>query len=827
MQYRGDRVAFGAPGIPPRWSHSNKDGIGTAYSADSRLWFTLWRGIVTEVYFPTIDRPQLRDLELMFTDGSSFVHEEKRDLQARIERLGGDTLAYRSTAEEAEGRYRVRKTVLSDPHLPCLLSRVRVEIEVPDLVPKFRLFALAAPHLDLGGWGNSASVQVVLGRTLLLAEKDGVALALGANVPFVRSSVGYVGASDGWTDLNRNHDLTWEFDRAPEGNVALTGEIPTGQATLDFTIGLAFGESAPEAVTALFQSLGTPFSTHERRFLAQWRRSVHGSEPLPERDGGLLYHASRAILLAHEDKTYPGAFIASLSIPWGASKGDEDQGGYHLVWVRDLFHAATGLLAAGEKEAPLRALIYLATRQQPDGGFPQNFWVDGQPYWKGIQLDEVAFPILLAGALRRADALREFDPVPMVRQAARFLIEHGPATEQDRWEEVGGYSPSTLAVSISALAVAAGFVRRQGDEATARFIQEYGDFLEAHVEAWTVTTRGTLVPGLPRHYVRIRPVSSARLHGLTGGRPIPNEGPDLGTVRLPNIPPGAESDFPASDVVDGGFLDLVRLGVRSPADPIVIDSVHVIDRILKVMTPHGPLWRRYNHDGYGETASGGPYVGHGIGRAWPLLAGERGHYELARGLDPGPCLRVLEGVATASGLLPEQVWDEPDRPDQHLFFGQPTESATPLVWAHAEYIKLLRSLTDGHVFDLVPEAAERYLGGRPIQMVPEIWKFNRQPRTVRPAAPLRVFADQPFRLHASNDGWMQVHDFDSTATTVGVHFVDLTALEQIGRKWTFTFYWPEVDRWEGTDYEVAAEDPRPDLVIPLASPTRSGATASK
>ncbi|MGA8664419.1 MAG: glycoside hydrolase family 15 protein [Thermoplasmata archaeon] len=805
MRYRGDRVAFGSPGMPPRWSHSNKDGIGTAYSADSRLWFTVWRGIITEVYFPTIDRPQLRDLQLLFTDGAGLFQEEKRDLTARIERMGGESLAYRSTSEDPNGRYTLRKIFLADPHLPCLLTRVNLKVTDPDLAPKLRAFVLASPHLNVAGWGNSASVQEILGRSILLAEKDGVALALGADVPFRRSSVGYVGASDGWTDMNQHRDLTWEFDRAPDGNVALTGEIPAGSTSTEFTLGLAFGENVAAAVTALFQSLGTPFETHERRFLTQWRRSAHSEATVPSGDGGALYRASRAILLAHEDKTYPGAFIASLSIPWGSSKSDEDQGGYHLVWVRDLCHAATGLLATGQTEAPLRALIYLATRQQPDGGFPQNFWVDGRPYWRGLQLDEVALPILLADALRRHHALRDFDPTLGVLRAARFLLEHGPATQQDRWEEVSGYSPSTLATCIAALTVAAGFSRRTGDEPTATFIQEYADFLERHVESWTVTTRGTLVDGIPRHYVRIRPIAV--------DNPVPDEGPDFGRLHLPNLPPGSPSEFSAHEIIDAGFLDLVRLGIRRPDDPVVMDSLRVVDQILKITTPKGDLWHRYNHDGYGETPAGGPYVGFGVGRVWPILTGERGMYELDRGGDPTPYVRTLEQVATSTGLLPEQVWDEADRPDLHLFFGKPTESATPLVWAHAEYVKLLRSMAEGHPFDQVPEVAERYRGTRTPRRRLEVWKFNRRPVTVRPDTALRVQANQPFRLRASNDDWATEQDFDSTETTLGLHYFDLESLGHVGRRWTFTFFWPLAERWEGTNYEVTAGEPRPDLPL--------------
>ncbi len=793
-------MAFGPPGMAPRWSHSNKDGVGTAYSADSRLWYSLWRGIVTEVYFPTIDRPQLRDIEFLLTDGRSFFHEEKRHLVATTERSSDHGLGYRVNSVSPDGRYRLRKQVIGDPHLPCVLQHVRVDVTDPALSGRLRLYALAAPHLDVGGWGNSASVVRVLDRTLLVAQKGNSALAMGCSVPFTNASVGYVGQSDGWSDISRHLGMTWQFDLAPDGNVALTGEVPVDPGS-EFTLALAFGESIPAAVTALFQSLGTPFDTHAHRFLEQWTRSATHERPLSaaRADGGRLYRASRSILLAHEDKVYPGAFIASLSIPWGATKSDEDRGGYHLLWTRDLVHTALALLASGSVEAPVRALIYLATRQQPDGGFPQNFWVDGTPYWTGLQLDEVALPVLLARKLFEARAMEQFDSYPMVRRATRFLVLNGPVTQQDRWEEVSGYSPATLAVTVSALMVGSIAAARRGDPRASRFLQEYADFEEAHVERWTVTTRGTLVPGLPRHYVRIRPAPI--------DDPVPDEGPDLGTVRLPNLPPGAPNEFPASEIVDGGFLSLVRYGLRSPDDPIVSDSIEVIDRVLKVSTPLGPVWRRYNHDGYGDREDGGPYEEWGQGRAWPLLTGERGHYELARGRDPTPYLRALERFATPTGLLPEQVWDAPDRPELYLRLGYPTESATPLCWAHAEYISLLRSVSDGRVFDQIPEVAGRYLAHRRTPSPLEIWTFRRRPATIPPNAPLRLIADRPFRLHVSDDEWRTVRDLDSGDSGLDLFFVDLPPLDRAGRQWRFTFYWVREDRWEGTDYAVAAAAP--------------------
>jgi glucoamylase len=795
---RGDRVAFGGPGNSPRWSHSNKDGIGTAYSADSRLWFTLWRGIVTEVYYPTIDRPQLRDMQFLFTDGKTFFHEEKRNLTAVTDRPNDHALGYRIRSEEPEGRYRLQKTIIGDPHLPTLLEHVRVEPRTKAVAESLRIFLLAAPHLDVGGWGNSAMVVEILGRPVLVAEKNGVAVALGCTSPFVRASVGYVGASDGWTDVSEHLGMSHEFDQAPNGNVALTGELSLGDAR-EFTVGLAFGRSVSSALTTLFQSLATPFDVHYRRFIEQWGRTAAHQLPLagPGGDGGRLYRASRSILFAHEDKVFPGAFIASLSIPWGSTKGDEERGGYHLVWTRDLFHTANALFASGSVDSPLRALVYLATRQRPDGGFPQNFWVDGNAYWQGMQLDEVALPILLARRLRHGQALGLFDPYPMGRQAAHFLIHHSPVTQQDRWEEVSGYSPSTLAVCIAALTSIATTARERGATVAAEFIQEYADFLESHVERWTVTESSKLVPGIPRHYVRIRPADVGDI--------TPNEGPEMGPVQLTNLPPGTPNEFPASEVVDGGFLELVRFGIRRADDPLIVASVRVIDQVLKVETPSGPCWRRYNHDGYGDREDGGPFAEWGQGRAWPLLTGERGHYELALGKDPTPYLRALEQFSTSTGLLPEQVWDEEDRPNLHLELGRPTESATPLAWAHAEYITLLRSATDGEVFDCVPEVRERYLGRRDTRRAFEVWRFNRQPRTARPEETLRVIADQPFRLHASDDDWANPEDLDAIDSGLNLFFVDLLPLETEGRSWRFTFYWPREDRWEGRDFQVLAK----------------------
>src|SRR6202050_2634045 len=488
-------TAFGWPGIEPRWMHGGKDGVGTAYAASSRVWFTLWNGIVTEVYYPAVDHPQLRDLQYLITDGKSFFHEEKRHLDSRLEHLSDHGLGYRCTNSDPAGRYAIVKEIITDPHLACVLQHTKLTGD-ESFLSSLQLYALCAPHLEVGGWGNSGHVARVAGRKILIAERKGRWLALAATVPFSRVSCGYVGKSDGWTDLAGNFQMNWEFDQAPNGNIALTGELDlTG--TREFTLGLAFGNSQHHAVSTLLQSLSTPFAEHEKRFEEQWTRSSAGMLPLENEsgDGGHMHRASFSLLRAHEDKSYPGAFIASLSIPWGEAVGDEDQGGYHLVWTRDMVDSANAMLAAGDRTTPLRALIYLDVSQHEHGGFSQNFWIDGEPYWRGIQLDEVAFPILLAWRLKREHALQDFDPYPMVLRAAADLVSRGPVTPEERWEEVGGYSPSTLASNIAALICAAGFAREKGQEATAKYLEEYADFLECHLENWTGTTEGTLLPG--------------------------------------------------------------------------------------------------------------------------------------------------------------------------------------------------------------------------------------------------------------------------------------------------------------------------------------------
>ncbi len=787
-------VATGAPGITPRWTRSAKDAVCTAYSSASRLWFTTSAGMINEIYFPTIDTPQVRDLQFLITDGETFFHEERRDLPSTTEYLANVGLGVKIVSHSPDGRYHISKEIITDPHQPTLLVNARLEGD-EELLKKLHLYVLLAPHLCVGGWGNNGYLTHIVGHEFLTANKEGTWLAMAATEPFLRTSCGYVGNTDGWQDLHANFKMDYQFAAALDGNIALTAEIDLRKG-YSFTLGIGFGRELIRAVTTLYQSLAEPFPMQRARFLEQWTRASKDFLPLEKYSGdaGALYRRSRELLLAHEDKTYPGAIIASMSIPWGEAKSDDDLGGYHLVWTRDMVNSVTGLAASGEIATALRALIYLACAQRPDGGFPQNFWIDGRPYWNGIQLDEVSFPIMLAWRMHKKGMLKGLDPYPMVLRAAHFLVENGPPTPQERWEENAGYSPSTLAANIAGLVCAACFARDRGDLVTARFLEEYADFLEANIETWTVTNEGFLVPGIKRHYVRINPINVAD--------PDADESIEGKRVFIHNRGPGEQTEFPVAEIVDGGFLELVRYGIRKAGDPLMEDSLRVIDAVLKTDFPAGPCWRRYTHDGYGQRDGGGPFLGWGRGRPWPLLTGERGHYELAAGRDPTPYLLAIERFANATQLLPEQIWDQPDLPRRLLKYGSQTGAATPLMWAHAEYIKLLRSTCDGRIFDMIDEVRDRYMkpGRKPSRLI--VWKANRRVKSVAPGDRLRVQSNQGFTLHWSNDEWQHVNDTGSIATPLGFEYVDLDIAADARAPIRFTFNWRETQKWEGRDYAV-------------------------
>jgi glucoamylase len=805
--------AFGSPGLEPRWTSSVKDAVGTAYAASSRIWFTCSHGILNEIYHPTIDRAQVRDMEFLVTDGETFFHEEKRDLRSTFQYIDPEALGIRYVNSDPEGRYSLTKEIICDPHHSVVLTHVRLEGN-KDLLPRLKVYALLAPHLDDGGAGNSARAVDIAGRKVLLAWKNEWSLAMAAHCGlagsgFSRVSCGFVGTSDGWRDLTENFHMDWEFSSATNGNIALMGELDLqgegepsgdGKTAFEFTLAIGIGEGHHTVAQKTMGALATPFAENRSRYIAQWKRAAN-PEWLAARscDGGKLMRASHNVLLAHEDKTYSGAFVASASIPWGQAKGDDDLGGYHLVWTRDMVQTATALLACGRAETARRALVYLACTQRPDGGFAQNFWIDGTPYWSGEQLDEVAFPLMLAWRLWKAGALGDLKIFSFVERAAGYLVRHAPITHQERWEENAGYSPSTLAAVIAGLICAAEIVRAHESMELAVFLEEFADWIDHHLEGWTVTNNDILHPQIKRHYMRIRPPEC--------GEAYAHESCGTETLRLSNRPPGTRTQFQAREIVDAGFLELVRYGVRRANDPLIVDSLKVVDAVLKRDLPQGPGWLRYNGDGYGQRPDGGPYRGWGQGRVWPLLTGERAHYELAAGKDIAPLIKTYEGFATCGQLMPEQVWDEASRPDCSLRLGQPAGSAVPLVWAHAEYLKLLRSALDGKVFDRIDPVYERYCqpeGRQQLRGDLEIYTRRRPIQRIAPGSTLRILDEQKFEVVWSADGWQTTHSTASRCLGSAGHSAEIAAGEQSGAlQWTL--YWPERNGWLGYNVKVLVD----------------------
>jgi glucoamylase len=786
--------------MPARWTSSAKSGLGTSVSRDSRVWFTLSHGILNEIYYPRVDSACTRDLGFIVTDGETYFSEEKRDSHSETSQVEPGVPAYWIRNTAGDGRYRIEKEVLTDPWRDVVLQRVRF-VPLQGSLADFRLYVLLAPHLGNRGSGNTAWVGDYKGTPMLLAQRDNYSLALASSAPWLNRSVGFVGASDGWQELKANKQLRRAYERAENGNVAVTGEIDLGASDGTFVMALAFGPTAMEAGQHALISLLEDFDETQAEYVRAWRAwHARLKDDVPPSARSPLYRISAAVLRTHESKRVEGGIIASLSIPWGFSKPDDDLGGYHLAWPRDLVETAGGFIAMGAHEHVRRVLRYLQVTQEPDGHWSQNMWLDGTPYWNGVQMDETALPILLVDLAAREGVIDSTGRAalwPMVRRAAAFLARNGPVSPQDRWEEEPGYAPFTIATEIAALLVAADLADSACNTIAADYLRETADAWNASIERWLYVAGTELARshGVDGYYVRVaQPDRADAASPCQGFVPIKNRPPDQATG-------------PAALMVNLDALALVRFGLRAADDPRILSTVKVIDATLKVDTPRGPAWHRYQGDAYGEHADGGPFDGTGIGRAWPLLTGERAHYELAVGRrDVAEHLaHAMETIAGDAGLLPEQIWDSADIPGRELFIGHASGSAMPLVWAHAEYVKLCRSLLHDHIFDQPSQTVERYVVN---QTTSDriTWRFNNKLRGMPAGRTLRIESLAPAVVHWSLDGWRTVHDTPTRDTTLGVHVVDLETRQLgLGQRVDLTFYWPGDGRWEGVDFLICVE----------------------
>jgi glucoamylase len=674
-----DGPAPGRPGRDAQWPGAGKEAVGTSNTWESKVWFTLGGGVMDEVYYPTVDVANTQTLRLVVTGCGEGPRPGEGAAPHRLEITNPRSLSFRQTSEA--NSYRLTKTYTTDPERPVVL--IDVEFESRCRAPQ-RLYVYYDPSLGNSGMHDTAWTE---GGALLASDGD-KASALVSSEGFEETSNGFAGTSDGLEELVRRGVLGKRYARAADGNVAQIGRV--GART---TLALGFGKDAAEALKNARASLTKGFA----KARAEYERGWHDYLKALRRVGPKYqaqYDMAAMVLKAHEDKTYRGAMIASLSVPWGggASANESEVGGYHLVWSRDLYQVATAFLALGDRASAERALDYLfRVQQKPDGSFPQNSWLDGRPFWGSLQMDEVAYPLVLAHRLGRFD---RDTFVKHVRPAADFIVTRGPHTPQERWEEKSGYSPSTIAAEIAGLVCAAEIARRNGDETSASIYLAAADDFARNVERWTATTTGPHGDG--NYYLRLSF----------------NEDPDDGQ---PFDVGNGGGTFDEREIVDAGFLELVRLGVRPPQDPLVARSLHVIDKVIKVETPHGPGFYRYNNDGYGEMDDGrnwnwdGKYTGKG--RLWALLSGERGQYELALGrrADALRRLDTMMGFANAGLMIPEQVWDKVESPRPWLRFGEGTGSATPLAWSMAQFIRLVTNIQEGRNLDTPELVSARYL----------------------------------------------------------------------------------------------------------------------
>jgi glucoamylase len=798
---RKEKYAFGWPGIEARWTSSAKSGVGTSYNARSKVWYSISHGILNEIYYPQVDQACTRDLSLIVTDGKDFFSEEKRNTSHHIKHIARNVPGYHITNSCNAHHYRIEKEIITDPTRDTLLQRIQF-FPTNKKRKDFKLFVILAPHLGNSGAGNTAWIGEYKGVPMLFAQRGDASLALACSVPWKKSSAGFVGNSDGWQDLTTHKELLWEFERAENGNVALTGEVNLEEVgNNSFVVALGFGRNPEEAGQRARASIFENFENVKTQFISEWhkwQKKLYTFEANAKLNPK-YFAISATMLRVHESKRHPGGLIASLSIPWGFNKGDDDLGGYHLVWPRDMVQTAGGLLAARAFEDARRVLNYLMVIQEEDGHWVQNMWLDGEPYWNGIQMDQTALPIMLVDLVNRETQMSEAELKhfwPMMRKAASYLATNGPVTNQDRWEENAGYSTFTLSVEIAALLIAAEYAEINNEPQVAEFLKETADSWNASIERWTYVTGSDLARfvGVDGYYVRINAQES--FNNVDGD----------GLLTISNRPRG-ENICPASEMVSPDALALVRYGLRAADDPRILNTIKVIDATLRMDHPLGPVWYRYNRDGYGEQVDGKPFHFTGIGRPWPLLTGERGHYEVAAGnlANAEKLLRTLENYANETGMFPEQVWDSEDIPELGLYWGKPSGSAMPLAWAHAEYIKLARSIKNRRIFDMPAQAEQRYLKDKKTSDI-FIWSFKSKYKYIPKGRNLRLHCLSTATVKWTTDNWVTTTEVLTLDSGLGVHYADIpTSALDHGSPIIFTFYWHEAGNWEGTDFTLMIE----------------------
>ncbi|MEV4318282.1 glucodextranase DOMON-like domain-containing protein [Actinocrispum sp. NPDC049592] len=708
------------PGVLSHFGLARKDCLGTARNTTSKVWYTVAGGVLSDVYAPTIDNTNVETLQFIVTDGRTFTDLQTRDTTYTVE---ADRTGMACTVRTKGHGYRLTTDYITDPARDSVLIRTR--LDGPRDLKLYVRYDASINGNGGGGPQNGGADNATIDQGALISSDPntvtnapnrdyGVPLAGALKGPFREANSGYVGTdSDGLTQLDKDRKLI-PNRTATNGNVVQTARIDGHEATL----ALSFGKTANDAVRTANASLATPFQRSYDRYVDQWRDYDRTLKPTND-------WLSPNVLKASEDKTFPGAVVASLASPWGqaVSAGDLPDGkpvyfgSYREIFARDLYESFSGLLAGGDRDTARATVRWLFSRQQqPDGRFPRNSMVNGKkaPDSGGDQLDESAYPILMAlqAGMDREHTLYTTG----IRKAADFVVAHGPSFGSERWEEQGGYSPSTIAAEIAGLTAAGVIASRNGDPQRARVYQATADHFQRSIKGWTVTSDG--------YFIRL---------SKTGD---PNAAIEY------NLGNGSVTADQRS-VVDAGFLELTRLGILPANDPDIQRSLRRVDQVIKRDTPNGPGWYRYgtatpgSEDGYGDcyepdptncAPSGKPWpIGNvGSGHLWPVLAGERGEQVLQTGdrRQAAELLKAMHAQASGVGLVPEQIWENPELPANpatgSIGFkpGESVGSASPLTWAQAQTVRLTQGIIAGRPVEQPAEVRSRYVDNGPPGTIP-------------------------------------------------------------------------------------------------------------
>jgi glucan 1,4-alpha-glucosidase len=733
-------AATDGPGALSHFDLSRKDCLGTARNTTSKVWFTIANGVLSDVYYPTADNTNVETMQYIVTDGSTFTDLQTRDTTYTVKLLSNSSQALdcEVTTTAKSGKYSIITDYLTDTNQNTLVMKVQF-IPLVGNLSNYKLYVRYDPSINGNGGGGSGNgggdtgtIDTSTGHNVPIAfdtlttsnafNRDyavPVYSALDASTPFTPVSNGFAGQpSDGLVQLDASHSLTAINSQATDGNLVQTAQANISKGGM-LTMALGFGTSQADAVSATKASLATLFSQLQKRYEAGWNAYDNGLIAPPKNFKGVSgnkwlqlvaeYYLSANVVKASEDKSFPGAIVASLSSPWGQaiSAGDPNNlffGSYREVFARDVYEAWTGLVLDGDLATAGDVVNFLFNKQQQaDGSMPRNSLLNGKtaPDSFGTQLDEASYPIIMARQLGMTDStfyLKHIIP------AANFVISHGPSFGSERWEEQGGYSPSTISAEIAGLVAAADIANINGDTQSAQIWLGVADDWQRSVEGWTVTTNGSLASH--PYFIRLSKTGdpNAAISYNVG-----NGGPTLDQ----------------RSVIDAGFLELVRLGLKPADDTAVTESLPVVDATIETNTASGAGWHRYNGDGYGDGASDGhPWApsGKGTGHVWPLLTEERGEYDVSLG-QTSPAvtlLNTMRNFGSGVGLIPEQDWELPDLAASpfgtdptvaSIGFqnGHPAGSAAPLTWSAGVYVRLLRDITSNKLLEQPANTYNRYV----------------------------------------------------------------------------------------------------------------------